>query len=572
MDKQKVAEVLEEMAVLLELKDENPFKIRAFQNGARAVESLEEDLEKLIQENRLTSVKGIGEHMAKTIKELVETERSKEHAQLKKEFPEGVLAMLTIQGLGPKKVKVLYQKLHLKSIPELEKACHDHKLLKIEGFGEKTEENILKGIEYLKKNIGKHLFPKAQEEAQKLANYLSSSSKVKHISIAGSLRRCKDSIKDIDIVVSSDHPQDVMKIFTAYPFTDRILAQGDTKSSIILQSGINVDLRVVSDTEYPFALLYFTGSKEHNTVMRGIAKDKNLKLNEYGLFKGTKSVPCKTEADIFKALELSYIEPELRENSGEIEAAQAKKLPTDLVEFKDLKGTFHNHTTESDGANTLEQMVEKAMSLELDYLGISDHSQAAYYANGLKPDRVKKQWKAIDHLNTKLKNFKILKGTEVDILPDGSLDFPDSLLAEFDFVIASVHSKFKMSEKDMTQRITKALKNKHVTMIGHPTGRLLFEREGYPVNLLELVNVASDYGKAMELNSHPARLDIDWKICKYAKSKGVPVSINPDAHRTSGIEVLKFGVGIARKGWLAKKDVLNTRPLKEIEKFLKSYH
>ncbi len=572
MDKQKVSEILEEMAVLLELKDENPFKIRAFQNGARAVEGLEEDLEKLIQENKLTSVKGIGEHLAKTITELFETERSTEYNKLKKEFPEGVLAMLSIQGLGPKKVKVLYKKLHLKSIPDLEKACHDHKLLKVEGFGEKTEENILKGIEHLKKNIGKHLFPKAQEEAQKLINYLSSSSKITHIAIAGSLRRCKDSIKDIDIVVSSDHPETVMKIFTAYPFTDRILAQGDTKSSLILQSGINVDLRVVTDAEYPFALLYFTGSKEHNTALRGLAKDKELKLNEYGLFKGAKSMLCKTEADIFKALGLAYIEPELRENSGEIEAAHEKKLPTDLVELKDLKGAFHNHTTESDGINTLEQMVEKAMSLGLDYLGISDHSQAAYYANGLKPDRVKKQWKAIDDLNRKLKNFRILKGTEVDILPDGSLDFPDSLLAEFDFVIASVHSKFKMAEKEMTQRIVKALKNKYVTMIGQPTGRLLLEREAYPVNLLEVVNVASDYGKAMELNSHPSRLDIDWKICKYAKSKGVPVSINPDAHKTSGIEVIRFGVGIARKGWLTPKDVLNTRPLKEIEKFLKSYH
>ena len=572
MDKQRVTAVLEEMAVLLELKDENPFKIRAFQNGARALESLEEDLEKLIEEKRLTSIKGIGEHLAKTITELFETERSSEHNRLKKDFPEGVLSMLSIQGLGPKKVKVLYKKLHLKSIPELEKACHGHKLSKVEGFGEKTEENILKGIEHLKKNTGKHLFPKAFEEAQKLTDYLSSSSKVKKISIAGSIRRCKDHIKDIDIVISSDHPQDIMKIFTTYPFTDRILAQGETKSSIILQSGINTDLRVVTEKEYPFALLYFTGSKEHNTALRGLAKDKDLKLNEYGLYKGTKNLPCKTEADIFKALGLSYIEPELRENSGEIEAAQIKKLPIDLVKLKDLKGTFHNHTTESDGANTLEQMVEKAMSMGLDYLGISDHSQAAYYANGLKPDRVKKQWKEIDHLNTKLKNFRILKGTEVDILPDGSLDFPDSLLAEFDFVIASVHSKFKMTEKEMTQRITKALKNKYVTMIGHPTGRLLLEREPYPVNLFEVVNVASDYGKAMELNSHPSRLDIDWTICKFAKSKGVPVSINPDAHRTSGIEVLKFGVGIARKGWLTTKDVLNTRPLKEIEKFLKSYH
>ncbi|MEK7790190.1 MAG: DNA polymerase/3'-5' exonuclease PolX, partial [Deltaproteobacteria bacterium] len=346
---------------------------------------------------------------------------------------------------------------------------------------------------------------------------------------------------------------------------------GETKSSVILKAGMNADLRVVSDCEFPFALLYFTGSKEHNTEMRSIAKTKRLKLNEYGLFKGTKSIPCKNEEEIFKTLGLEFIEPELRENLGEIEAARHKKLPKNLVELRDLRGTFHNHTTESDGVATLEQMAAKAQKMGLEYLGISDHSKSAYYANGLKPDRVKKQFKEIDKLNEKINNFRILKGSEVDILGDGSLDFPDSLLAEFDFVIASVHSKFNMSEKEMTKRVITALKNKYVTMIGHPTGRLIPTREPYPINLHELVIAAADYGKALELNANPHRFDIDWKICKYAKSKGVPVSINPDAHSTEGLEDLEYGIGIARKGWLTKENVLNTRSTAEVMKFLKSY-
>ncbi len=571
MDKHQISEILEEMAVLMELKDENPFKIRAFQNGARALQGVEQNLEKLAQEKKLTDIPGIGEHLASIIADLVERGYSKDFITLKKSFPEGVVQMLTIQGLGPKKVKVLYQKLHIQSIAELKKACEENKLLRLDGFGEKTQSNILKGIDHVKKSEGRFLFPNALEEAQKYVLYLKSSSAIKKIEIAGSIRRHKETIKDIDILISSDDPEKVMKTFVSYPFVAQILAQGETKSTVILQSKINVDCRVVFDDEFPFALMYFTGSKEHNTHMRSIAKDKNLKLNEYGLYKGEKKIPCKDEEAVYKHLGLSYVEPELREDFGEIEVAQKDKLPQTLVEFKDLKGIFHNHTTYSDGVNTLEQMVKKGQSLGLQYMGISDHSKAAYYANGLKEDRVRTLFGEIDNMNKKLKDFVILKGTEVDILSDGTLDYPDSLLAEFDFVIASIHSKFNMSEKDMTKRITMALKNKYVTMIGHPTGRLWFERDGYPVNLNEIVDVASDYGKAVELNSHPKRFDLDWHTLKYAKSKGVPVSINPDAHSVDGVEVIKYGIGIARKGWLEPQDVLTTRPYKEVIKFLKSY-
>ena len=568
-----IISVLEEMAVLMELKDENPFKIRAFQNGARVLEGVQ-DLKSLVQEKKLTTIKGIGEHLSKTITELFETGKSKEHTRLRKAFPQTLFEILKLQGLGPKKVKALYKKLKIKSLTELEKACKEDRLLKLEGFQKKTQENILQAIEGAKKRQGRFLYPTALKEAQKLKAYLEKSKAVQKIEIGGSLRRFKDTVKDIDLLVAAQKSKPVMDFFTSYPEVHRVLAKGETKSSLILNAGINVDLRVVNSKEFPFALHYFTGSKAHSSHLRGIAKTKGLKLNEYGLFKGKQSLSCSSEAALFEKLGLSYIEPELREDSGEIEATQkGDKLPH-LVTFKDLKGTFHNHTTYSDGRNTLEEMIQAAQDLGLEYIGISDHSPSAYYANGLKPDRLKKQQAEIDQLQKKFATrgkIKILKGTESDIRSDGSLDYPDKILAGFDFVIASIHSNFKMTEKDMTNRIVKALKNKHVTMIGHPTGRLVSKRDAYPVNLYQLVDVAADYGKAMELNAHPERLDIDWHICKYAKSKKVPVSINPDAHKSDGIQVIRYGIQMARKGWLEKKDVLNTRSYEDVMKFLRSY-
>jgi len=571
MDKNEVSKILREMAILLELSDANPFKIRAFENAARVIEGLDQDLEAVVNAKKLREIKGIGETISHVITDLVQTGSSKEYLSLKKKIHPGLLEMISIQGVGPKRAKILFKKRHIKSVAELEKACQQHNIAKLEGFGEKSELNILKGIEDLKKHKEIIPYPLALYEAEKIKSHLLKSADIERIEIAGSLRRRKEFVKDIDLLVSSSKPEKIMKAFTKYSGVERILADGETKSSVVLKAGMNADLRVVSDKEFPYALLYFTGSKEHNTEMRSIAKLRHLKLNEYGLFKGTKRIPCKNEEAVFKTLGLEFIEPELRENLGEIEAAGSKKLPKGLVELTDLRGTFHNHTTESDGVATLEQMVARAQKMGLEYLGISDHSQSAYYAKGLKPDRVKKQFKEIDKLNEKIHNFKILKGSEVDILPDGSLDFEDSLLSEFDFVIASVHSKFNMSEKEMTQRVIRAIKNKYVTMIGHPTGRLIPSREPYPINLYELVDAAADHGKAMELNANPHRFDIDWKISKYAKSKKVAVSINPDAHSTEGLEDLAYGVGIARKGWLTKGDVLNTRSTEEILKFLKSY-
>jgi DNA polymerase (family 10) len=578
MDKKQVAEILDEIGTLLELKGENPFKCRAFHNGSRIVGALTKDLYELIETGELRKVKGIGEGLAEKITELVQNGKSKYYEDLKKNIPVGVMAMLKIQGLGPKKVIILFEKLKIQSIEQLKEAAEKHKLAKLEGFGEKTEENILKGIELLGKNVDKHLYPQAKDAADKILETIQKQKGVIRCEVAGSLRRHKEIIGDIDILVSAkkQFTSAIMIAFTSHPDVDQILAEGETKSSVLLKSAINCDLRVVDDSEFPFALAYFTGSKEHNIEMRSLAKHFGWSLNEYGFSelgekekrgKAKRIVSCKDEVDIFKALELSYIPPELRENLGEIEAARKDSVPK-IIEYKNIRGTFHCHTTYSDGANTLEEMAKAAQDLGWEFIGIADHSKIATYAGGLSEQRLKQQHKEIDTLNSRLKNFRIFKGTEVDILPDGNLDWSDKVLSSFDFVVASIHSKFKMTETEATKRIVKALKNKYVTMLGHPTGRLLLERDGYPVNLIDVINAASDYGKAIEINAHPLRLDLDWRLCKYAKEKGVKISINPDAHNIDGLLDVKYGVGIARKGWLEVKDVINCWPLNEVEKYL----
>ena len=579
MNKDQVTEILDEIGTLLELKGENPFKCRAYHNASRIISALTKDLEELIQSKEIQNIKGIGEGLAEKITELVKTGKSKYYEDLKNSFPPGLQEMLRIQGLGPKRVKILYDKLKIKSVEELKKAAEQHKLAKLEGFGEKSEENILKGIELLKKHADKHLYSQAKQAADRIHEVIKSQKGVIRSEIAGSLRRKKEIIGDIDILVSAKESDTkrIMTAFTSHSDVDTIIAKGETKSSVMLKSGINCDLRVIHDEEFAFALAYFTGSKEHNIEMRSLAKQFGWSLNEYGFSqlgaeekrgKAKRIVKCKTEEDIFKALGLSYIPPEIRETMGEIDAAKKGDIP-DLIEEKDIRGTFHCHTTYSDGANTLQEMAEAAQKLGWEYLGIADHSKVAAYAGGLSEDKVKRQHMEIDRLNNSFKNFRLFKGTEVDILPDGSLDWSDRVLASFDYVVASVHSKFKMTEAEATKRIIKALKNKYVTMLGHPTGCLLLEREGYPVNMIDVINAAADYGKIIEINAHPLRLDLDWRLCKYAKEKGVKTSINPDAHNIHGLTDVQYGVGIARKGWLEKKDVINTKSLKEIINLLK---
>jgi DNA polymerase (family 10) len=363
-----------------------------------------------------------------------------------------------------------------------------------------------------------------------------------------------------------------MKAFTGHGGVDAILAHGETKSSVRLDSGIQADVRVVSEKEFPFALQYFTGSKEHNVELRSLAKKHDIRMNEYGLFRGKseKSISCKTEEEIYEKLGLQFIPPEMRENLGEVEAAARRKIPK-LIEPDDLRGTVHVHSTYSDGVSTMVQLSAAAQAKGWEYLGIADHSASAVYAQGLTVDRLKKQWKEIDELNSIFKKFVLLKGSEVDILPDGNLDYPDAILASFDYTVMSVHSRFKMTEKEMTARIIKALKNKYTTILGHPTGRLLLSREPYPVNMTEVINAASDYGKAIEINSHPMRLDLDWRLCRYAKEKHVPIVIAPDAHSIEGLDDVLYGIGVARKGWLEKADVANTKRKKDFVTFLKKF-
>jgi DNA polymerase (family 10) len=580
MDKNEVAQILEEIGTLLELKGENPFKCRAYHNASRIMAALTTDIKPLVDSGELKNVKGIGEGLAEKITELVNSGKLKYYEDLRKSLPAGLLEMLRIQGLGPKRIKMLYEKLGIKTVDQLKEACEKHRLAALEGFGEKTEENILRGIELLRKHVDKHLYPPSREAAERVHSVIGKQKGVLRSEVAGSLRRKKEVIGDIDILVSAKRSVSpkLMEVFTSHPDVAEVLAQGETKSSVVLKSGINCDLRVVDDSEYPFALAYFTGSKEHNIEMRSMAKKFGWSLNEYGFSelgaeekrgKAKRIVPCKDEKDIYKALGLAFIPPELRENMGEIEAAAKNKIPKLLGE-RDIKGTFHCHSTYSDGANSIEQMARAASDLGWEYLGIADHSKSAAYAGGLTEARLKQQLKEIDELNKKLKGFRIFKGSEVDILPDGALDYADKVLASLDYVVVAIHSKFKMTESEMTKRITKALRNKYVTMLGHPTGRLLLSREAYPVNMIEVIDVAADNGKMIEINSHPLRLDLDWRLCKYAKEKGVLMAINPDAHNTDGLRDVFYGVGTARKGWLEKRDVLNTGSLPEVTKYLSS--
>jgi DNA polymerase (family 10) len=570
MEKKEIVEILKEIGTFLEFKDENPFKCRAYHNASRIIEGFTTDIKTLIETGEIRKVKGIGESIAEKITELVQTGKLKYYEELKESIPSGLLDILKIQGLGPKRAKVLYEKLDIKNLDELENACNKNLLVKIDGFGEKLQEKIIEGIKLTKKYSERFLFDFALLEAEKIFKNLSKQKEITRIEIAGSLRRKKETIKDIDIVASAfdKYRQKLMDFFTSYSEVENIIAKGDTKSSIKLKSGLNADFRIVNDEEFPFALAYFTGSKEHNIIMRTIAQKKGLKLNEYGLFKGDKFIKCRDEEDIFKHLGLAYIPPELREDFGEFEIAEKGEIP-ELVEEKDIKGIFHVHSTYSDGTVGLEEMVKSAQKLGYEYVGISEHSKSAGYANGLNEAKLKQWHKEIDKLSKKIKGIKILKGTECDILSDGSLDYDDKILATFDFVIVSVHSNFTMKEEEMTKRIIKAISNKYVTILGHPTGRLLLSREGYSVNLNKIIDACTKYRVAIEINAHPSRLDLDWRMCKYAKEKGVKVSINPDAHNIEGLNVVKYGVGIARKGWLEKKDILNTMNVEEILKYLK---
>ncbi len=567
--KEAVVKILEEIAVLLEISGENHFKARAYQNAARNLEKLDTDFIKLVKDKKLSEVQGIGEAINKKIEELVETGKLSYYESLRSSIPSGHLEMLRIAGLGPKKIHALYEQLGIRTIGELEYACHENRLVELQGFGKKTQENILAGIKKLNFYKERRLYAEVAGDARLLFSVLTENKEIIRASLAGSLRRSAETVKDIDIVVSSANAENIAGYFVSLPQVAEVVARGATKVSVTLRTGINADLRIVADHEFPHALLHFTGSKEHNTALRGRAKDHGLKINEYGLWRGEENIVCQSEEEIFSHLNLPYIPPELRENMGEVEAAEKRNLPV-LVDEKDIRGIFHIHTNFSDGTQSLESMVEAAKKMGMQYIGISDHSQSAYYAGGLKREDIEAQHRMIDELNEKYAPFHIFKGIEADILPDGSLDYTDDILRSFDFVIAAIHSGFHMPEEEMTRRIKIALQNEYTSMLAHPTGRLLLAREPYAVNIAEIIDTAALYGKVLELNSNPQRLDLDWRNCIYARKKGVKIAINPDAHSTTGLADISFGIKIARKGWLAAEDCLNCLSVDEMKKYWNS--
>jgi DNA polymerase (family X) len=573
--KEQTIELLETIARLLELKGENPFKIRAYTNAARALETFSGNFQATVKEEKLGELNGIGDAITKKISEYVGTGRLEYFEKLQAEFPETIFELFEITGLGGKKVKALYEQLNIKTIADLEAGAKDGRVAALAGFGAKTAANLLQSIEQRRKHSGRILLSDAKIWSDELLDHLQGHPDVSQISTGGSFRRGRETIGDLDFLIATRHPQQVIEYFLAHRAIDRVLARGETKASVLLNYGIQADLRVVANAEFPFALCYFTGSKEHNVALRGRALQNGWTLNEYRLAPepGSKKTPqpipeIQTEMDLYRALGLAYIPPELRENHGEIEAAEKGELPK-LVELRNLRGTFHSHTSESDGQNTLQEMADAAQELGLEYLGIADHSKSSFQAHGLDESRLLKQVELIREMNKGFDDdFQLFCGVECDILKDGRLDFADEVLAQLDFVVASVHASFTLTEREMTKRVIRAIENRYVTMLGHPSGRLLLSREPYQLDLAEIIKAAAQTGTIIELNANPRRLDLDWRFWKLARELGVRCAINPDAHSVRGLHDLWFGIQIARKGWLTRHDVVNCLPLNEMKKFL----
>jgi len=554
MTNKEVVDILEEIALLLDLAGESPFKSRAYTNAARRIEQLDGTIAELVEQDKVRDIQGVGEALEKKVTELVTTGALGYHSDLRAQFPESLFDLFKIPGLGPKRIKAVYGELGIESLDGLVQACESGALSKVKGFGPKMQEKIVDGVAFAKQHQGLHLLNEARDQAVRLKNLLAEHPSTLRIDIAGSLRRCKEVVHDADLIASSSDPVALMKCFVEDTEVKRVTNHGETKSSVLLQSGLSVDLRVVSDEAYPFALAHFTGSKDHNVVMRQRAKEKGLKLNEYGLFEGDASRVCTDEAALYAALDLAFVPPELREDMGEFDV---KEVPA-LVELDDLAGMIHCHSTYSDGRNTIEEMALASREREYAYLTMTDHSQSAAYAGGLVPERIEKQHAEIDRLNADLAPFRIFKGIESDIRSDGSLDYEEEILDSFDLIIASVHSKLNMSEAEATNRVITAVENPHTRILGHPTGRLLLARAGYPLDYEKLFDACAANGVAIEINANCHRLDLDWRYVRRAKEKGVTLSIGPDAHGVQGLDNMIYGVGIARKGWLEAGDVLNT--------------
>ena len=570
MDRKRVARVLDEMAVMLELAGANKFKVRAYENAAHALLGFSGDLESAVQSGELKKVPGIGATIFANVQSLVLTDRLPVYEELRATFPPGLRECLRVPRLGARKLKALHEALRLESLDDLERACREGHVAEIKGFGPKTAEHILRGIAMVRASEGLFLYPAARVRGEALVSALRATGLAGEVSVAGSLRRRREIVRDVDIVASSTRPEEVSAAFRSLPEVFEVIGSGPTKTSVRFLDGLCADLRVVSPEDFPAALLYFTGSREHNTELRARAKRRGWKLNEYGIFRdGEDRIRADSEEALYAALGLSNVEPELREGLGEIEAAENGTLPA-LVGDEDVRGLIHVHTDASDGRDTLEAMALAARDAGYGYVAFTDHSKSAGYAGGLSEERVGAQREEIRALRKRLPGFRIFHGTEADILADGSIDYGDEFLGELDLVVASIHSRFQLSREEQTARLIKAVRNPLVSVLGHPTGRLLLSREGISADMEAVIDAAAESGCALEVNGSPHRLDLDWRLVRRAVARGVPIAIGPDAHSTRELAYTAYGVGIARKGWAGPADVLNARGPDELAAWLEA--
>lgn len=563
MTNQEIAQILVHISDILDIQGENPFKIRAYIKASQTIENLTYQLSSVEDKKRIAELPGIGEGIAKKIKELLETGKLKYYEDLKKSEYAPLTEFLKIPGMGPKHAKLVHDTLGIRTVEQLQKAAQQGELRGLYGLGEKVEQNILQGIQQVQKYKERLPLAFIYPRAQNILEEMKKVKEVKQITLAGSLRRMRETIADADILVSSGKPRKVMEAFVNLPQTQKVVAKGNTKSSIVTKDGFQVDLRVVRPESFGAASHYFTGSKAHNIRIRSLGIDNGLKVNEYGVFRREKSIAGKTEEDVFKSVGLPFIAPELREDQGEIEAAQSGKLPS-LIELKHIKGDLHVHSDWTDGNNTIEEMAKAAKKRGYKYIAICDHSPAVGITNGLTEERLLKQIKQIGNLNKKLKDFKILCGIEVDIRSDNRLDLEDEILKKLDVVVAAVHTKFSQAKDEMTKRIIKAIENPNVDILAHPTGRLIGKREPYQVDMDKIMDACKANGKVLELNAYPERLDLSDLNCRKAREKGVKIAISTDAHADSHLEWIKFGVATAKRGWIESQDVINTLSLSKL--------
>jgi len=566
MKNKEMADLFNKMADILEFKGENPFKISAYRKAARILGDLTQDIEEIAKKGELKKIPGIGDGMAQKVEEYLKTGKVAKFEEIRRGVSDELIAMMEIPGMGPKTLSLIYKERGIKNLSELEKALENGSLIDLPGMGEKKAENIKRGIQLLKQSKGRMNLGMAFPVAKRIVEALREATGSKKIEWAGSLRRMKENIGDIDILATGPKHEKIIEAFTHLPEVRQVLASGETKASVIVEGGLQIDLRVVDEDSYGAALQYFTGSKAHNIHLRGIAKGKGIKINEYGVFKGEKKIGGREEEDVYKALGMVWIEPELREDRGEIEAAQKRSLPL-LVKESDIKGDLHLHSKWSDGTSSIEEIAQEAHKRGYQYVAICDHSKSLKITHGLDESRLLKQMEEIDRINERIKGFKILKGIEVDILGDGKLDLSDAILRRLDWVVAAIHSGFKQDREKMTKRIIRALENPFVHALAHPSGRLLGAREAYEVDMEEILKAAKRLGKALEINAYFERLDLDDLHCRKAKEMGIPLAIGTDAHHLDQMWMMTLGVAVARRGWLESRDLLNTLSLHEFLKW-----